>query len=78
MTARTTSTQRVKTCIIINVAINTLRQPFRKSVTIIVRLRSCRSAHAPAIGAPKMMGIPAERLTDANAKASSGFCSGRG
>ncbi len=63
--------------IIIN-ASKMLRQPFAKSTAIIVRLRSCRSAHAPAIGAPKTVGKAKKRLTIESAMANSGFCSGSG
>jgi len=55
-----------------------LRQPLAKSIAIIVRLRSCRSAHAPASGAPNTAGNANASPLAASANASAGFCSGSG
>src|SRR5688500_10752065 len=59
-------------------AASKLIRPAATSATIIVCLRSWRSAHAPAIGAPNTIGTaPAIPMAE-RAKASSAFCSGCG
>src|SRR5258707_2744348 len=58
--------------------VKTLISPLAVFVTIIICLRSWRSAQAPASGPQNTKGIVNPRLKTVKANASSGFCSGAG
>ncbi len=75
---RVTSDQRLRLPAARSSSITRESSPEAQSMISMVRLRSWRSAQAPARGAPKTMGRAKARLIRARAKASSGRCSGRG
>src|SRR5689334_14557933 len=69
-----TNQKILRWCVAIRISVSTLVQPLAKSIAIMVRLRSCRSTKARALGAPKITGTANERFSADSAQASWAFC----